>query len=254
MRAVAVLAFFLWLSVAVGQAADLSFTNFLAQGELAEQRSDVPGALKFYSAADRLTTTNCAHLCLLARRYCDLMHLTGSLEIQKNLAERALACSLRAVQADSKNATAHLCVAVSYAKNFPYVDNETKINWSKAMKSECETGIALDPKQDVGYYLLGRWHFGTANMSFLLKGLVRVVYGGLPKASNEEAIKNFQKAIELAPKRIIHHAELAKVYQATGEKKLERAELEQCHALKPVDRDDADAQRDADKRLAEIRG
>jgi tetratricopeptide (TPR) repeat protein len=248
-----VLVFCLWLSALALRAEDLSFSNFLAQGGLAEQRNDVPGALKFYSAADRLMSTNCADLCVLARRYCDLMHSTSSPDIQKNLAAGALACSLRAVQADPKNATAHLCVAVSYAKNFPFVDNKTEINWSKAMKAECETAIALDPKQDVGYYLLGRWHFGTANMNFLLKGLVKIVYGGLPKASNEEAIKNFQKAVELAPNRIIHHAALAKVYEAIGERKLELAELEKCRALKPVDRDDVDAQRESAKMLAEIR-
>jgi tetratricopeptide (TPR) repeat protein len=240
------------LLLAVSAHAENSFTNLMSQGELAQARGDAAGAFKFFSSAETLAT-NCTNLCVVTRRYCDLMHDTGSSDLQKTLAQRALACANRAVQADAKSATAHLTLAVCYVKNFPYVDNATKINWSKAMKAECETGIALDPKQDVGYYLLGRWHFSTANMNFVYKGLVKVVYGGLPKASNEDAIKNFKQAIELAPKRIIHHFELAKAYAATGEKKLELAELEKCHALKPVDRDDTDAQRDAEKRLAEIR-
>ena len=89
-------------------------------------------------------------------------------------------------------------------------------------------------------------------MNFLLKGLVKIIYGGLPSASNAEAIKNFKQAIALKPDRIIHHAELGKVYAATGEKKLARAEFEKCAALKPVDRDDDEAQKDAAKRLIEI--
>ena len=250
---VVVLVLFLWLSVAAGWAEDSSFTTYLAQGELAEQRGDVSGALDFYSAADGLMPTNCADLCLLARRYCDLMHVASSSGTQKILAERALDCSLRAVQADPANATAHLCVAVSYAKNFPYADTKTRVNWSKAIKSECETAIALDPKQDVGYYLLGRWHFGVANMNFFYKGLVKIIYGGLPKATNAEAINNFKQAIELAPNRIIHHFELAKVHEATGEKNLALVELEKCRTLKPIDRDDADAQRDAETVLAKIK-
>lgn len=244
------LTFCLWLLTTAAHATDLTFTNLVAQGELAEQTSNVTVALKFYAAADRITSTNCADLCLLARRYCDLMYLASSPETQKNLAERALACSLRAVKADAKNATAHLCVAVTYAKNFPYTDNATMVNWSKAIKSECETAIALDPKQDIGYYLLGRWHFGVANMNFFLRTLVKVVYGGLPKASNAEAIKYFKQAIELNPNRIIHHFELAKVYEVTGEKILARVELEKCRALKPVDRDDVEAQADVAKRFA----
>ena len=234
------------------RAESLSLTNLLSQGEVAQKRGDAAGAFKFFSSAEPLAT-NCPDLCVMARRYCDLMHDTTSASLQKTLAEKALACSFRAVKIDPKNATAHLSVAVCYAKNFPYTNNQTKVNWSKLMKTECETGLALDPKQDIGYYLLGRWNFDVANMNFILKGLLKIVYGGLPQASNEEAIKNFKQAITLAPKRIIHHRELAKVYEATGETKLETAELEICRSLKPVDRDDDEAQKDAVKRLAAAR-
>jgi tetratricopeptide (TPR) repeat protein len=234
-------------------AADLCFINLLEQGNQAAQRGAVANALKFYSTAEPLAATNCADLCLLTKRYCDLMHITASPEVQKNLAERALSVALRAESVNSTNATARLCVAVCYAKNFPYVDTETKVKWSRAIKSECETAIALDPKQDVGYYLLGRWHFGVANMNIFLKGLLRIVYGGLPAASNAEAISNFKKAIDLAPHRIIHHFELARVYEAIGKEKLARVELEKCRDLKPVDLDDADAQSAAEKNLTELR-
>jgi tetratricopeptide (TPR) repeat protein len=247
------LAICLWLIPVKSFAADLCFNNLLQQGEQAGQRGAVADAFKFYSSAEPLAWTNCAELCLLTRRYCDLMHVATSPEIQRNLAEHALSVALRAESVNATNATARLCVAVCYAKNFPYADTETKVKWSRDIKSECETAIALDPKQDVGYYLLGRWHFGVANMNIFLKGLLKIVYGGLPAASNEEAIGNFKKAIALAPNRIIHHFELAKVYQAVGKETLARVELEKCRDLKPVDLDDADAQSAAEKFLAELR-
>jgi tetratricopeptide (TPR) repeat protein len=225
-----------------------SFTNLLSQSVIAENKSDTTGAFKILSEAEPLTT-NCADLCALTKRYCDLMHDTDSPELQKTLAEKALTCARRAVQADPKSATAHLCVAVGYVKNFPYADNRTKVEWSKGIKTECETAIALDPKQDVGYYLLGRWNFGVANMNFIYKGLVKIIYGGLPEASDEAAIENFKKAIALNPNRIIHHAELGKVYVATDQNELARAEFKKCANLKPMDRDDADAQREAAKLL-----
>jgi tetratricopeptide (TPR) repeat protein len=252
-QAAFLLAVCLWLVTVKSFAADLGFNNLLQQGEQAEQHGAVADALKIYSAAEPLASANCADLCLLTRRYCDLMHVATSPEVQKNLAGRALAVALRAESVNATNATARLCVAVCYAKNFPYVDTETKVKWSRAIKSECETAIALDPKQDVGYYLLGRWHFGVANMNIFLKGLLKIVYGGLPAASNEEAISNFKKAIDLAPNRIIHHFELAKVYQAVGKETLARLELEKCRDLKPLDPDDADAQSAAVKNLAELR-
>jgi Tfp pilus assembly protein PilF len=180
-------------------------------------------------------------LCAETKQYCDQMHVTKSTAEQKILAAKALDCALRAVAADTNNVKAHLCLAVAYVKNFQLVDTRTAINYSRHIKTEAETAIRLDPKNDIAYYLLGRWYYGVANMNFIYKGLVKLIYGGLPHASNELALENFQKAVALAPKRIIHHLELAKTYHVTGEYGRARAELEKCAALPPIDQDDADA-------------
>jgi len=234
-------------------AEDQSLTNLFAQGDLNEKQGKPLAALKFFLAAEKLSPTNCEILCRITKQYCDLMYSAKSKDEEKMLARKALACAQRAVKADPKSAKAHLCVAVCCTKNFPFSDNQTKINFSKSLKAEAEAAIALDPTQDVSYYMLGRWHYEVANMNFIMRGLIKIAYGGLPKASNEDAIKNFKKAIELAPQRIIHHFELSKVYLTTGQKKLALNELIKCRDLKPIDRDDAAAQKDALKQLREIK-
>ena len=133
-----------------------------------------------------------------------------------------------------------------------FVDLKTELSYSRLLKLEAEKTVALDPKQDIGYYLLGRWNYGVANVGLLSRTFVKVVYGGLPQASNEEAIADFKKAIELAPDRIIHHAGLATVYEATGDTRLEIAELKKCRDLKPTGLEDRDAQTDAIKKLASL--
>jgi Tfp pilus assembly protein PilF len=204
------------------------------------------------NAARQAESTNSAALCVLARKYCDLMYLTSSTDVQKDLAEKALVCSLQAVKADSNNATAHACVAVCYAKKSLYADVKTKLDYSRQIKHESEKTVALDPKQDIGYYLLGRWNYGVANIGLISRAYVRVVYGGLPEASNEEAINNFKQAIELAPDRILNHAGLAMVYETTGDKKSEIAELKKCRELKGISLEDEEAQRDAVQKLAAL--
>lgn len=229
-----------------------SFTNLLTAGDAAARKADVSTAAQAYERAGLAASGNSAELCVLTRHFCDLMYETTEPDRLKSLAQAALTCARQAETANPSNATARLCVAVCYAKNFPYVDAGTKVNWSKALKAECETAIKLDPRQDVGYYLLGRWNYETANMNIFYKGLVKLVYGGLPKASNEAAIGDFKQAIALAPGRIIHHVALAKVYDTTGQKKLAVTELEKCRGLKPVDRADVDAQKEAATMLAQL--
>jgi len=230
----------------------VTFTNLLARADAATKHKDVPGAIKWLKSADAAAVGNSAELCIVTHRYCDVMFFTTAPDLQKQLAQTSLDCAQRALAADPKNPTAHLCVAICYAKNFPYVDNRTEVKWSKAIKTEAETAIALDPKLDLGYYLLGRWNYDTANINFVLRGLVRLIYGGLPPASTEAAIKNYQKAIALVPGRILTHLALAHAYQTTGQTKLAITELKNCATLKPLDLDDTAAQKDAAALLSKI--
>jgi tetratricopeptide (TPR) repeat protein len=132
------------------------------------------------------------------------------------------------------------------------VNLKQKVADSRLIKQEAKNAVALDPKQDVAYYLLGRWNFGVANIGFLPRAYVRIVYGGFPAASNEEAIKDFKEAIALTPGRILYTQGLAKVYEATGQKNLAYAELKKCAEMKPLDVNDAEAQKEAAAELASM--
>jgi tetratricopeptide (TPR) repeat protein len=237
---------FLALFVAVhAMASDAAFTNSLNAAVLAEKRGDVPRAAAIYDAVRSRQTNDPATLCLLARRYCDLACLARSTALQTDLVARALGCAQLAETLKPNDATAHASAAVCYAKSCAFSDIKTQLAYSRLFKQEAEKAIALDPKQDVAWYLLGRWNYGIANVGFFSRAYVRMVYGGLPKASFQSAVAYFQKACKLAPNRIIYHAGLAMAYDALGQKKLELAELKTCCALKPSDLEDADARKQA---------
>ena len=239
--------FFLAASLPAG---DLSLSNLLAQGDLLDQRRDTPGALEVFLKAGQLAPTNAQVQCRLVKQYCDMMHQAKTEAEKKDDVQKALACGLRATAADPQSPQAHVCLAVSYAKMFPYCDNQTKVNYSRLVKAEAEKALELDPKYDLAYHLLGRWNCQVANMNLFLSALVKIAYGGLPKASNQSAIDNFKKAIELAPKRVIHHLQLAYVYHIIGKENLAAPELQTCRDLTPFDLDDADAQQIAFKVIA----
>jgi hypothetical protein len=245
------LAFFVGLSAASAWAGDRGFTNSLNAAEMAANHGDIKRATAIYDSTRSMQTNNAANMCVLAHRYCDLTFLTQSIAIQRDLVARALDCSRRAVALAAENATAHASVAVCYAKSCAMAgtDVKTELSYSRLFKREAEQAIALDPKRDVAYYLLGRWNYGIANIGFFSRAYVKVIYGGLPKASLQDAVACFQKACVLAPNRILYHAGLAMAYGAMGEKKLQLAELKTCCALKPSDQEDAAAQQDAARQL-----
>jgi len=232
------------------KAQDASWTNLVAEGEFHEKEGDTPAALKSYQEADRLSPDNADILCRLAKQYCDSIRLAKTKAEKKDLAQKALDCGLRAVKAAPQSPKAHCCLAVCYAKNFPYSDNQTKVDYSRQIKAEAEKAIEIDPKFDLAYHMLGRWNFEVSNMNFFVKSMVKIAYGGLPKASKKQAIDNFKQAVELMPNRIINHLQLARLYHVTDQETMVAPELQQCAALTPIDMDDKDGQDLAKKILA----
>jgi len=48
--------------------------------------------------------------------------------------------------------------------------------------------------------------------------LARLIYGGLPKASHEQAMIHLRRAVELEPEELNHHLELGFACATVGEK------------------------------------
>ena len=97
--------------------------------------------------------------------------------------------------------------------------------------------------------MIGRWHAGIVGLNFLLKVFTKLVYGGLPDASYEEAAKYLKKATEIAPQRILHHQELAKVYVALGKRDLAEQEWRAVLKIPAADADEEKARREAKQGL-----
>lgn len=135
---------------------DAAFTNLLAQADVAKRGGDLEGTLAIYEQAQHEGAGNAEDLCALSMRYCDLTYLTDSKAAQKDLVGRAQECAQQAVKDDPKNATAHASLAVCYAKICAFAGIKEELADSRLFKEEAERTIALDPRQDVAYYLLGR--------------------------------------------------------------------------------------------------
>src|ERR1700749_295153 len=78
---------------ATGLAADSAFTNALAQAEQAEQQGNLTTALRIYQREQQIQGNDSSNLCVLTRKFCDLIRLTNSPVVQKDLALRALSCA-----------------------------------------------------------------------------------------------------------------------------------------------------------------
>jgi len=224
---------------------DSRVTSLIQQGDLAEKQGKPRAALMSLRAAEAIEPQNVGVLLRISKQYADLIETTKPEENARRMADLALDYGNRALEADPKSAKAHLNLAVSYGHMTDFVGNKTKLEYSKVIHDETVKSIELDPTDDFAWHVLGRWEAGVANVSGVLKALASLVYGGMPKASNEEAVRCFKKALEIAPQRIMHHGELAHVYKQMGKNDLALQEWQNALGVRAQDSDDENYQKEA---------
>lgn len=231
-------------------AEDGRVTALLVQGDEEDRQHRAGSALATFQLAEAIEPRNPGVLLRISKQLSDLGTAAKGPPEAKGFHQRALDYSRRAVEFDPKSAKAHLSFAICYGKLTDHVSNKTKLEYSRIIRAETQKSLELDPTDDFAWHVLGRWHSGVANIGVVQRALAKVVYGDVPEASNEEAARCLKKATELAPQRIIHHAELAKVYAAMGTSDLAAQSWQNVLGLKAADSEDANYQKEAKLALA----
>ena len=226
--------------------------ELLKQGDAFDAKLDNAHALESYLRAEQLGATDPDTLTHIARQYALLMNDTTSDDEQRRLGERALEYSKRAVAANPGHAKSVLSVAICYGRLIRFQDTRTKVEYSRFVKENADRALKLDPTDSYAWHVLGAWNYELAQMGAFSRAFVKVVYGGMPPASNEEAERLFRKATTLAPDRVSHHAELGRTLAVLGKKNEARLELNKALALPSREKDDPESKKRAAATLARL--
>lgn len=224
---------------------DPQSTTLVKQGDADDSRGDSRDALTEFQAADKITPNTAAILVRISKEYSDLIAAAKQPADAEKMAQLSLDYAKRAAELDPDSEKTHLALAIGYGRMTDYTDNKTKIVYSKYTKDEVEKALALDPSDDYAYHVLGRWNYAISTLNPVLKLMAKYIYGGVPDASLEDAAANFKKAAALAPQRIMHHYELARVYTALGKDTLADKEWQTIATLSSTNPTDEAEQKEA---------
>jgi tetratricopeptide (TPR) repeat protein len=225
---------------AVGGAPAATFPELVAKGDALDAQLNTAEALAIYLDAEKLNPDNAELLIKIAKQHGESMVDLKSEAAQLAAGQQALGYARRALALAPDLADAHLAVAICYGRLLNLVPAREKVEYSRLVKEHTERAIALDRRSDYAWHMLGRWHRAVADTGALLKGVVRVVYGGLPSASHRDAVAAFEKAGALRPDRLAHHIELGLTYASMGEADKARESIKRGLSLPDRERDDPD--------------
>lgn len=160
----------------------------------------------------------------LVYTWADLGQVTDDEDQRTSYYENALEVAKAGLAADSSSARAHLAMAVAQGRAALDAGTQERIQRSRAVKRHADRALVLDSTLSSAYHTRGRWYREVADIGFFKRTIAKAVYGGLPDASYEQAVQDFERAIEFNDK-IFHHLELAKTYLQMDQTSAARREL-----------------------------
>lgn len=230
-----------------------SANELLLKGDAAYDSHDNKTALVHYLAAFQQDASNCEAAWKISRAYSDVGdEKTEKSERTANF-EKAEEFAQKAISLCPDNDNAHLYLSVAIGQVALMQGKKQQVQLSQKIKDEAEKAIELNPENDVAHHVYARWHRKVATLSGVAKAFAKVLYGGLPPASLEQAVAHFQKAIEINPQHINHYLELGITYEMMKEwQKAQQAYLKVLE-LPAVENKDAAYKKEAKERLERVK-
>jgi tetratricopeptide (TPR) repeat protein len=192
-------------------------SDHITMGVAANDAHDPGTALEHFRAALKEDSLNYEANWRAAMTLLDLTELLpDSLRRARRDSLYALAerYASRAVASDSMGADGHFALAAAIGTGSVLRDKEARIRRSGIIRREALKAIALNPRHDGAYHILGRWNAEIMRLSGLSRFFARNFLGAsvFKQASWKKATVFMEKAVELDPGRIQHHLELARIY------------------------------------------
>jgi tetratricopeptide (TPR) repeat protein len=224
----------------------------ITEGDFYYAKLEAHQSLKFYLLAEKLEPDNVRLLVHISREYRHLMgDATGQAD-KVHFGSIAVDYANRATALAPKDPEAQLAVAVSYGELQPFQGYQQRFNAVHIVKDAVDKVIELDPQNDLGWHVLGRWYQGLAEVDPLHRVLAQAL-GGLPPATYQQAATCFEKAIQLNPNRLMHYIALGTVDVEMGKKAEGCRLIEKGLAMQNTEKDDPEAKRQGEEVLAKAK-
>ena len=226
--------------------------DWIEQGDAYDRQFKSAQALAAYQKALAENPKDAEILRKIAKQYVELALDAPSKGEKLRLARLGYETALEAKSLDPNNPEGRATAAIAAARLGFYSDAKTKLELSKVVKQESGEAVRLKPGYALGWHMLGRWHYEICSLNPILKTVAEAIYGKMPSASYEEAVRCLGKAAQIEPSNALFQAELGRGYLALGKKEEARAALQKSLTLPRRTKDDGEAQQRAKDALREL--
>jgi tetratricopeptide (TPR) repeat protein len=211
-------------------------------------------ALADYEAAIAADSMNYEALWKAARSAVDLAEFDPDQPHRVGLYKKASAYARRAVAIHPDSATPHFHLARALGREALTYGPGTRVKYAKEVRTEALAALAIDSTNPGALHVMGAWNAEIMRLSGFSRFMAKNFLGGgiFNQASWKNATDYMEKSVKYDPNRLVHHLDLGKIYQDTGEKDKAKAQYEIVANGAITDYNDPHYQDDARARLAKL--
>lgn len=192
--------------------------SFIKEGDRWEVLMNEKAAFEKFKEVLRIQPVNiyalnkCSELCSrIGKRETDVTKRANYYSAAKTYAGIAL-------KINPNNSEANCVMAIALGRTSMDKSGKEKISTAKEIKKHVDAAIKNDPMNFKAWHVLGRWNYELSTLNMLERGAVKILFGGLPKASLTESIMAFEKSKSLAAGFILNYFEMARAYKKNDQR------------------------------------
>ena len=210
-------------------------------------------ALQKYKEVLRHQPTNLNALC----RASDLCSRIGHREQDKakktDYYKAAKTYAEVALKINAKSAEANFVMAVAMGRMAMISSGKEKVQYVNEIRRYAENTLKYDPNSFKAYHVLGKWNYEVSNLSAVERGLAKLLFGGIPKASLQDAIRYYEKSKSLESSFALNYLELAKAYHRNKQDDKAKELLKKLETLPNKIEDDTRIKKEGKELLKELK-
>jgi len=215
---------------------DTTVSDFLALGDARYADFDNPGAMALYQRAAKRVPHNFDVLMRLARTMNDTakdLLAAHNKKAAERVMDRAVAVVDTMQARFPDRAQTYFYLAATYGNLALFKGGKSKVRIGRAVEQFARRAIALDSTYALPYIALGIFYREVAGLSWIQRTFAKLLFGGVPEGSREDAVRMFEQSLALDPDINLTHFELALTYRAMKKNDAAIAELRNVIHLPP---------------------
>jgi hypothetical protein len=152
----------------------------------------------------------------LVEIYCSSTEENKEEDFKKNQLNKAKEYLDLAKSIDSNHADFLYAKALYLGKLIEVSPVKEKAQYTKEIKSLLDEALIKDPNHVKSLYTLAKWNEEVSGLNPAVKAAMKVIFGGLPPASRDQALELHQKARKLNPGFLANNYDLALLLKKTN--------------------------------------